>query len=61
MEHVPGTPQSPMSEAEHQNKFLECTSSGSRPLSRAKSMLIARRVKAIENVADMALFFDDVI
>jgi 2-methylcitrate dehydratase PrpD len=61
MEHLPGTPTCPMSDAEHQSKFLECTSTGSTPLSGEQSKLIARRVKKIENVTDMALFFDGVI
>jgi 2-methylcitrate dehydratase PrpD len=61
MKYVPGTPENPMSDAEHQAKFLECTTSGTRPLSRTQSAEIIRRVSEIESLPDMSLFFDGVI
>lgn len=61
MAHVPGTPEHPMTDAEHTAKFAECTSSGSHPLAPEQSALLAKRVKDIESIPDMALFFDGVM
>ncbi len=61
MTQVPGTPENPMSDAEHQAKFLECTSSGPHRLTDAQSAVIAARVMGIDEIADMSGFFDRVI
>ena len=61
MEHVPGTPEFPMTQAEHEDKFKECTGLGTRALSQEKRALLIERVRNIETVADMATFFDGIL
>jgi len=61
MEHVPGTPEYPMTAAEHRSKFSECTLSGSTPLSSEKSSVLAERVNQVESIPDMARFFDGIM
>lgn len=61
IEHVPGTPEFPMSQGEHEAKFSECTAQGRAALSPEKRALLVERVRHIESVTDMATFFDRVL
>jgi 2-methylcitrate dehydratase PrpD len=61
IEHVPGTAQCPISEAELHAKFGDCVASSVRPLSEGAVARLIEGVNAIEGVADMSRFFDDVL
>ena len=58
--HVPGTPQSPISEAELHAKVRDCVAAAATPMSAAAADRLIERVMTIEKVADMATFFDGV-
>jgi len=61
VEHIPGSRQLPLSLVEIESKARDCFALGPRPLgSRAMDELIAR-ISKVEEVADMALFFEGVL
>jgi 2-methylcitrate dehydratase PrpD len=60
VEHVPGSDESPLSEADLNEKFSECFQCGAAPLSKAQIALLTERVQGLERVADMASFFDGI-
>ena len=61
IEHLPGSLENPLSEADLQAKFRECTSLGVSPLSAPQANALAARVNALEDVADMAKFFSGMV
>jgi 2-methylcitrate dehydratase PrpD len=61
VERVPGTAQCPMSEAELHAKFRDCVAASARPLDASAVERLIEGVNAIEDVADMSRFFDDVL
>jgi 2-methylcitrate dehydratase PrpD len=61
MEHVPGTPEFPMSESEHEQKFRECTSQGPSPLPAAKRHNLIERTRKVLTISDMADFFSGIL
>ena len=60
-EHIPGSPGAPLSAADLQNKFRECSASGVSPLGAERGELLYARVNDIESVADMAHCFDGIL
>jgi 2-methylcitrate dehydratase PrpD len=58
VEDVPGTPGTPLSEAEIDEKFRECFALGVRPLDEGKCAQLMERVRRVEEMPDMAHFFD---
>lgn len=60
VEHVPGSDEAPLSEADLQEKFSECLQRGAAPLNPAQVALLTERVQGVERVADMAVFFDGI-
>lgn len=60
IEHVPGSPEAPLSEAEIQEKFRECLQLGVSPLSNAQMMLLGERIRTLEQCADMSGFLDGI-
>ena len=59
-EHIPGSPEAPLTDADMQNKFRECAEAGVAPLGKERGDLLLARVNDIENVRDMAKFFDGI-
>jgi len=55
---LPGSPESPLSEAELQDKVRECMSLGSRPLSASAIDRLSARIARIEALPDMAALFE---
>ena len=60
-EHIPGSPGAPLSAADLQNKFRECSASGVSPLGAERGELLYARVNDIESIADMAHCFDGIL
>jgi 2-methylcitrate dehydratase PrpD len=60
VEHVPGSAESPLTQAEIDDKFTGCFSLGVAPLAREQIRMIRDRVANLESVSDMATFFDGV-
>jgi 2-methylcitrate dehydratase PrpD len=58
--HLPGTPETPLSQREIDEKFEACTSLGVDPLEAERARLLVERVRGIESVADMRHFFDGI-
>lgn len=58
--HLPGTPESPLSADEVQEKFDACTSLGVDPLEADRARLLMDRVRGLEAVSDMRQFFDGI-
>ena len=58
--HVPGSVESPLTQREIDDKFSICFSRGVTPLTKEKIRRLSDRVRDIEDVADMAHFFDGV-
>jgi 2-methylcitrate dehydratase PrpD len=56
---LPGSPENPLSDAELQDKVLECTGLGASPLTPAQTARLSQRVLALETLPDMALLFKD--
>lgn len=56
---LPGSPESPLADAELLDKVHECMSLGSHPLSPAQIERLSARVARIEELPDMALIFAD--
>lgn len=61
VEHVPGSPQTPVSDAEIQRKFDECFRCGVRPLNDGQLALLTSHVRDVERIADMSTFFSSVL
>lgn len=59
-EHVPGSFEMPVSDAEVQQKFDECFRRGARPLRDAQIETLATRVRTIDENLDMYLFLKDI-
>ena len=60
VEHIPGSPASPLTAADLQNKFRECSAAGVSALGKERGDLLYARINDIENVADMAHCFDGI-
>ena len=60
-EHIPGSPGAPLSAADLQNKFRECSASGVSPLGAERGELLYARINDIESVADMAQCFEGIL
>jgi 2-methylcitrate dehydratase PrpD len=58
---LPGTPENPMTSADVQAKFAECTSLGVSPLSATQASALSARIQSIEEVADMSRFFSGMV
>lgn len=58
VEHIPGSPQAPIGAAELEGKFAECAIAGVAPLGAERWKRLAARVKTVEQLDDMAGFFD---
>ena len=61
MEHVPGTPELPMSQSAHEQKFLECTSQGPSALPPEKRRELIERTRTVLTMPDMADFFAEIL
>ena len=61
VEHIPGSPESPLSDADLQDKFRECCATGAAPLGLARGELLLARFGRIEEHADMADCFDGIL
>ncbi len=61
VEHIPGSPASPLTAADLQNKFRECSIAGVSPLGEERGELLYARINDIESVADMAHCFDGIL
>jgi 2-methylcitrate dehydratase PrpD len=55
---LPGSPESPLSEKELQDKVLECMSFGSNPLSARSVERLSGRIARLEELTDMAALFE---
>jgi 2-methylcitrate dehydratase PrpD len=60
-EHVPGSLEMPVNDAEIQQKFDECLRLGARPLDDARIALLTRRVHDVAGVSEMSSFFKDIL
>jgi 2-methylcitrate dehydratase PrpD len=60
VEHLPGSAEAPMSEAEVRDKFDECLRLGVRPLSAGAIETLHARVRGLEQLPDMSKFFDGI-
>jgi 2-methylcitrate dehydratase PrpD len=58
VEHEPGSVEAPLTDAEIADKCRECFALGARPLSPGETERLMARVARVEEVADMAAFFD---
>jgi 2-methylcitrate dehydratase PrpD len=58
--YLPGTPETPLSADEVQEKFTSCTGLGVDPLEADRARLLMDRVRGIESVRDMRAFFDGI-
>jgi 2-methylcitrate dehydratase PrpD len=61
VEHIPGTPESPLSATDLQSKFMECAAAGVAPLGQARGELLLDRFNRIEQHADMAECFSGIL
>ena len=61
VEHVPGSLEAPVTDAEIQQKFDECFRLGACALDNTRIQLLARRVREVEVLEDMVLFFKDIL
>jgi 2-methylcitrate dehydratase PrpD len=60
VEHIPGSPESPLTAKDLQNKFRECALEGVSPLGAERGELLRARIDGLDGVADMAEFFEGV-
>ena len=60
VKYLPGTPETPLSAQEVQEKFDACTALGVDPLEGERAKRLIDRVLAIESVSDMRQFFDGI-
>jgi 2-methylcitrate dehydratase PrpD len=58
---LPGTAENPLTAADLQAKFAECTALGVSQLSATQASALSARVQAIEDVADMSRFFSGMV
>jgi hypothetical protein len=58
VEHEPGSLEAPLTDAEIADKCRQCFARGARPLSAGESELLMERIARVEQISDMALFFD---
>ena len=61
VEHIPGTPESPLSEADLHAKFRECAATGVASLGHARGERLLARFNRIEHHADMADSFAGIL
>jgi 2-methylcitrate dehydratase PrpD len=61
IEHVPGSLEAPVADAEIQQKFDECFRLGVGALDNTRIALVTRRVREVEMVEDMHSFFKDIL
>jgi 2-methylcitrate dehydratase PrpD len=57
--HVPGTPEHPLTPAEHRAKVLDCLGGGPRPLAGDAAAALIDRIENLGGVGDMRRFYDD--
>lgn len=60
IDHVPGAPEAPLTEAEVHEKFRECFQIGVHPLTDAQVSRLYERVRNLEEISDMSLFLDGI-
>jgi 2-methylcitrate dehydratase PrpD len=60
VDHVPGSAEAPLTEAEIDEKLQECFRLGVRPLNGGQIAALMTRVSGLEQIADMSTFFDGV-
>lgn len=60
IDHVPGSPGAPLSEAEVQEKFQECFRLGVRPLTDTGLHELSQRVRDLEKISDMSTFLNGI-
>jgi 2-methylcitrate dehydratase PrpD len=60
VEHVPGSAESPLTQAEIEDKFANCFVLGVAPLASEQIRTITDRVRDLESISDMATFFHGV-
>jgi 2-methylcitrate dehydratase PrpD len=60
VDHLPGGPGRPLSDAELAAKVEECMALGARPLAPGRIARLSARIAAIEQVEDMARWFDGI-
>ena len=59
--HVRGSPENPLSDDELIAKFKVCVRTGPRPLGDKPYGALIERIRSLEDVADMATLFDDIL
>jgi 2-methylcitrate dehydratase PrpD len=59
VDKLPGSPDAPLSEEELRDKVRECMALGVRPLAPAAIERLSARVAALEELPDMATFFEE--
>jgi 2-methylcitrate dehydratase PrpD len=60
IDHVPGSPGAPLSEAEVQEKFQECFRLGVCPLTDAQFHDLSQRVRDLVKMSDMSTFLNGI-
>ena len=60
VDHLPGGPQQPVTDAELADKVSECMALGTKPLSPERIARFSARVMAIDEIKDMAGWFDGI-
>ncbi len=55
---LPGTPDHPLSDAEHRDKVMGCLASGERPMSEAQALRLVAKVDRLESLASMRDFWN---
>ena len=60
VDHVPGDPKAPLSDAEVMEKLRDCLARGVRPLNEKQIETLASRVRGLERIGDMATFFEGI-
>jgi 2-methylcitrate dehydratase PrpD len=61
IDHVPGSEQSPLSASDIESKCRDCFALGPQPLDAGRAERLMARVAKLEEVADMATFFDGIV
>lgn len=60
VDHTPGTPENPLSLDDLKAKFHDCAAAGVAPMTPGQADVLIDKVLSLEEVADMATFFDEV-
>ncbi len=60
VEHIPGSPESPLTAEDLQSKIRECALEGVSPLGTERGELLCARIDRVEDAADMAEFFSGI-